>query len=217
VSFPSPKLRLVPRSGNPAEPTPANELEDSQLLAAVRAGDPGAARALYERRRPIISRTVRNLLRGRDHEYEDLCQQSMVEIVRTIDKYRGDCSFSKWVGLLAARVVYKTFRRRQLDRQIIADSPAPDGISPDQPARRVAERSLVERIRGHLAQLDRDRAWAFLLHDVYGYDMREMTQILGISVTAAQSRLTRGRRDLHDRLSRDPELADELEQRVGRR
>jgi len=216
VSFQSPKLSLVPR-GNAAEPATADALEESQLLAAVRAGDPGAARAMYERSRPIVSRTVRKLLRGADHDYEDLCQQAMIELVRTIDKYRGDCSFSKWIGLLTARVVYKTFRRRQLDRQLIAESSVPEAISPDQPARRVAERSTIERIRSHLAQLDRDRAWAFLLHDVYGYDMREMAQILGISVTAAQSRLTRGRHDLHERISRDPELADELEQRGRRR
>ena len=217
MSIPSPKLRLVPRSSNPLGPSSATELEDSQLLAAVRAGDPGAARALYERSQPIISQTVRKLLRGADHDYEDLCQQALIEVVRTVDKYRGDCSFSKWIGILAARVVYKTFRRRQLDRRMAAESPVPEGISSDQPARRVAERSMIERIRGHLAQLDRDRAWAFLLHDVYGYDMREMTQILGISVTAAQSRLTRGRRDLHERLARDPELADELKQRDRRR
>jgi RNA polymerase sigma-70 factor (ECF subfamily) len=219
VSFQSPKLRLVPRSRDAVEPATATDLEDAQLLAAVRAGDSSAARTLYERTRPIVSRTVRKLLRGADHEYEDLCQQAMIEIVRTIDKYRGECSFSKWVGLLAARVVYKTFRRRQLDRQVqmAAESPALEGISPDQPARRVAERSTIARIRIHLEKLDPDRAWAFLLHDVYGYDMREMTQILGISVTAAQSRLTRGRHDLHERISRDPELAAELEERGGRR
>jgi RNA polymerase sigma-70 factor (ECF subfamily) len=217
VTFHSPKLRLVRRSDDAVEPAAANALEEAQLLAAVRAGDPSAARAMYERSRPIVSRTVRKLLRGADPEYEDLCQQAMIELVRTIDKYRGECSFSKWVGLLAARVVYKTFRRRQLDRQVAAESPAPEAISPDQPARRVAERSTIERIRDHLAHLDRDRAWAFLLHDVYGYDMREMAQILGISVTAAQSRLTRGRRDLHERISHDPDLADELEQRGRRR
>jgi RNA polymerase sigma-70 factor (ECF subfamily) len=206
-------LRLVPHNGNAVEPASGNELEDSQLLAAVRAGHPGAARAMYERSRPIVGRTIRKLLRGADQDYEDLCQQAMIEIVRTVDKYRGDCSFSKWVGLLAARVVYKTFRRRQLDRQMAAASPQPEPISPDQPARRVVERSTIERIRKHLAKLDRDRAWAFLLHDVYGYDMGEMAHIMGTSVSAAQSRLTRGRRDLHERISRDPELADELEQR----
>ena len=118
-----------------------------------------------------------------------------------------------WVGLLTARVVYKNLRRRQLDRRIVAETPPSAAVSSDQPARRVLHRSTIERIRMHLAHLDRARAWAFLLHDVYGYDLREMAQIMGTSVAAAQSRLVRGRRDIHERIAADPELAGDLVRR----
>ena len=180
----------------------------------MRAGNATAATAIYERSRPVVARTIRRLLRRYDHEQEDLCQQVMVEIVRTIDSYRGECPFTAWVGVLTARVVYKSLRRRQLERRVLADSAPPDGISSDQPAIRALHRSTIQRIRKHLAYLDLSRAWAFLLHDVHGYDLREMAQIMGTSVAAAQSRLVRGRRDLHDRIAADPELADELVRRI---
>jgi RNA polymerase sigma-70 factor (ECF subfamily) len=55
--------------------------------------------------------------------------------------------------------------------------------------------------------MDENRVWTFLLHDVYGYDLKETSQITGASLSAAQSRLVRGRREIHDRIRRDPSLA----------
>jgi RNA polymerase sigma-70 factor (ECF subfamily) len=214
-----PRLSLVVRHGEvPENPPPPKQYDDTQLLAAVRAGDTRAATAIYERSRPVVARTIRKLLQRPDQEHEDLCQQVMVEIVRTVDSYRGECPFSAWVGLLTARVVYKSLRRRQLERRLLTAISAPEPIFSDgQPARQALHRSTIARIRKHLEQLDRDRTWAFLLHDVHGYDLREMAQIMGTSVAAAQSRLVRGRRDLHERIAADPELTGELVRRVGRK
>jgi len=208
----SPKLRLIvnpaPEAG---DKTSALRFDDTQLLAAVRAGDARAANALYARSQPIVERTVRKLLGRPDEEQQDISQQVMVEIVRTIDKYRGDCPFDAWLTMLAGRVVYKNLRHRKVERRVLTDSPAPpDRAAPDGPAHRAMWRSMIDRVKKHLERLDPDRGWAFLLHDVHGYDLRETAQIMRVSVAAAQSRLVRGRKELHQRIAADPELADEL-------
>jgi RNA polymerase sigma-70 factor, ECF subfamily len=209
VASPSPRLKLVVDRGEQVA-TPSTRFDDSQLLAAVRAGDCKAATALYERSRPVVDRTIRKLLGRPDQEQQDLFQQVMVEIVRTIDAYRGECPFDAWVNMLAARVVYKSLRHRTIERRILSDTSPPDVAAADQPARQVLLRSTIERVKAHLAEIDQDRAWAFLLHDVHGYDLREMAQIMATSVAAAQSRLVRGRKDLHERIAADPELAGDL-------
>jgi RNA polymerase sigma-70 factor (ECF subfamily) len=209
-------LRLVVGGGQPGDEG-GPRFDDSQLLAAVRAGDAKAANALYARARPIVDRTVRKLFGRPDRDEQDVFQQAMVEIVRTIDRYRGDCPFDAWIHLLTARVVYKNLRARQVERRVLADTSPPDVVGVDEPAHRALLRSTIERVKGHLADLDPDRRWAFLLHDVHGYGLREMAQIMGTSVSAAQSRLVRGRKDVHQRLAADPELADELKRREGER
>jgi RNA polymerase sigma-70 factor (ECF subfamily) len=64
--------------------------------------------------------------------------------------------------------------------------------------------------------MDAAKASALVLHDVCGYDLREVAQITETSVSAAQTRLVRGRADLHARICSDPSLADLLEGRQGK-
>jgi len=70
---------------------------------------------------------------------------------------------------------------------------------------------FLGRIAEHLAGMSADRAWAFVLHDVCGYSLDEVSNICGISAAAAQSRLVRGRRELHERVGADRQLAEILE------
>ena len=48
--------------------------------------------------------------------------------------------------------------------------------------------------------MNRTRAEVLVLHEVNGMELTEIAHVLGISVAAAQSRLTRGRRELLQRL-----------------
>jgi RNA polymerase sigma-70 factor (ECF subfamily) len=72
--------------------------------------------------------------------------------------------------------------------------------------RDTSARSQLRRILFHLDRIEETKAWAYVLHDVCGYDLREVATITSSSVSAAQTRLVRGRRELEERLSNDPEL-----------
>jgi RNA polymerase sigma-70 factor (ECF subfamily) len=211
VAPPTLKLRLL--SGRPEGGQDAARPDDAQLLAAVRAGEPRSANDLYERSRSIVARTVQKLLGRGDRDEQDIFQQTMVEIVRSIDRYRGECPLDGWIATLAAHVVYKSLRRRRLERRIWSDAEPPEALTIDHSGARAAQRSTIERISKHLEAMDSGRSWAFLLHDVHGYDLRETAQIMGVSHAAAQSRLVRGRKELHQRIADDVELAGVLDDR----
>ncbi len=211
---PRPNLRLVPDAPPAPRSAPAPALDDSELLAAVRAGNPEAATALYERVRPQIHRTIGRLLAPGDVDHEDMAQLSMIELVSTVGRYRGDCSLDTWTSTIATRVVYKHIRRRKTERRVFG---ALDGDflaavpSSSNTGREVMLRIATPRVLAHLSAIEENKAWTFFLHDVCGYDLREIAQITGVSVAAAQTRLVRGRREVHERIAADADLAHLLE------
>lgn len=211
------RLRLVPNhepQPSPSAPVPA--LDDSELLAAVRLGDPDAAGSLYARLRPVVMRTVGRLLGYGDPDAEDLAQQAMIEIVSTIDRYRGEAPLQAWASTIAAHVVYKAIRRRKTERRIFDGAPYDELVGPrSAPTGRAAARSTLARVKVHLDAMDAAKAWTYLLHDVCGYDLKEVASITETSVAAAQSRLVRGRRELHERIAQDPDLAHALAELGG--
>jgi RNA polymerase sigma-70 factor (ECF subfamily) len=217
-------LRLVPRppaegadSPTPVAPLPGPaarpSLDDNELLTALRNADPSAATALHDRVRPQVDRTISRLLGARDPDHADLAQLAMIEIVYTIERYRGECSLDAWTSTLTARVVYKQIRKRQTDRRILATLDAEDYVAraPASTEREANARALMTRVRKHLGQMEESKAWTFLLHDACGYDLQEIAKITGVSVSAAQTRLVRGRREMHERIAADPELAGRVQ------
>jgi RNA polymerase sigma-70 factor (ECF subfamily) len=208
-----PKLWLVGRAPRSVPAAPPS-LDDSELLSALRAADPSAAAALHDRVWPQVRRTIRRLLGFDDVDHDDLAQQAMIEVAGAIGRYRGECSLDTWTSTITARVVYRHIRRRRAERRVFG-ALAPDRLeaarSPSSAGRSLAVRSAMRRVLSHLDTIEQGKAWAFLLHDVGGYDLREIAQIVGVSVEAAQTRLVRGRREIHERIAADPELADALE------
>ncbi len=213
-------LRVVPAAGETSAPRPPEPaLDDSELLAALRAGDASAAVALHDRVRPQVDRTIARLLGRSDVDREDLAQLALIEIVSTIDRYRGDCALDWWTSTITSHVVYKHIRRRQNERRLFASLDIEDAVprSTTQGARTPLVRDMLARVLRHLDTVEEQKAWTFVLHDVCGHDLREISDITGVSVSAAQSRLVRGRRELHERIAADGELAEwlsELEDRA---
>ena len=232
-----PDLADVPGESIPgrlgAEP---QEIDDAQLLAAIRAGDEAAAAELHDRLRPRVDATIRALLGVNHFEHDDLAQQSCVEVVLSLERYRGECSLETWARSITARIVFKYLRRRTTERKIFrqsssssrhsdsrgaSSSSSPPGSSsnspsdfPDPPSsnlkRQIIAKDLADRVRMHLDTMDPAKAEAFLLHDVCGFDAREVARIAEISEAAAHARIARGRRELQALLQADPELRDAL-------
>lgn len=196
----------------PALPVPT--LDDTELLAALRVGDPSAATSLYDRARPVVERTIRRVLGRRDRDHDDLAQISMIALIESIDRFRGECALDGWIARVTAHTVFNHMRRRTTEARLFAadvahEAHAEHGLLPD---RRSSLRGAVARIRDHLAALDPNQAWTFLLHDVCGYDLREIAEITGASVVAAQKRLSRGRQELRAALRDDPAMAEILDE-----
>ena len=200
-------LRLV--SGRSSGPQPPASEVDGELLRAVRAGETKAASVFHDRVRPVVERTLSRLLGARDSNHEDLVQQALIDLVLSVDRFRGDCPLDAWAAVISARVAYKHIRRRKIERRLFALSAdeVPEGIDRAAGGAALARNSL-RRIEKHLEGVIPERAFTFVLHDVHGFSLKEISDITKVSVAAVQSRLVRGRKDLHERIRQDAELAD---------
>jgi RNA polymerase sigma-70 factor (ECF subfamily) len=207
-----PSLRLVtpPRRAKQLSEPSGSGWDDHELVAAVRDGDEVAAGAFHDRLRPRVEGTVLRLLGPGDHDTEDLAQLAMISLIESIDRYRGECSLESWASTITAHVVFNHIRRRRLERRVFA--PPPEGELPGRlnAGRALAARDLLRCARDLLGKISSEKAWTFLLHDVCGFDLREIASITGVTVAAAQGRLVRGRREIHELAAADPELSQAL-------
>ena len=202
--------RGAPSGGDAARGVEPSREEDAALIADVVTGKPEMAAAFCQRVWRPVDRTVRRLLGSDDSEYDDLVQLSIVELIRSVGGYRGEGSLDSWVSAVTAHVVYRFIRRRSIDRYVPLDSVQPDALHSPSPGGEdtLAQRESLARIVHHLKALGDKLAWTFVLHDVFGYQLRDVARIMGGSEAAAQSRLVRGRRRLHERIADDPVLDD---------
>ena len=203
-------LTVVPPPAASSNDVP--RISDDAMLARLRLGDRSVGKAFYWRVRPIVARTVRRLLGHMDQEATDLVQIALVQLIETIRRYRGECPLDAWIASVSANVIYKHIRRRRLERSLfLTKLPRADDLDLSDrdalPSDVVEAREMVMRLGHHLAKINAERAWVYLLHDVEGYSLEEIAHITGTSTVSAQSRLSRGRRDLRRRIAKDPTLA----------
>jgi RNA polymerase sigma factor (sigma-70 family) len=155
---------------------------------------------------------VRRLLGRLDDDGPDLVQNALIELVYAIDRFPGECGLDHWVSTVTAHLVYKHIRRRRLERRLFSRLLADDCdmLELAAPLTSPVPRVVAARVLEILDGISEKLAWAFVLHDVCGYNLREIADIMQTTVAATQSRLVRGRKELHRRIAALPDLAELL-------
>ncbi|MGV3619366.1 MAG: RNA polymerase sigma factor [Archangium sp.] len=184
--------------------------DDAVLIDAIERGDRTASVAIYDRLRPVISRTVRRVA-PRGLEHDDLVQQAFVELIVSLRSRPEVRSLDAWASTITARVVFHRLRRDHLENRfamIDDEGGVIDRLVAPQldPHHATAQREALSGVARCMAKLNADRMQVFVLHDVHGFELKEIAEILGISVSNAQTRLVRGRKELHQSLEAHPEL-----------
>jgi RNA polymerase sigma-70 factor (ECF subfamily) len=202
------RVPSLPADRTPRETMP--EWSDRQLLLALAEGDPRAGLLLYDRLIRIVEWTISRIMGQRSTEHEDLVQAAFEQIVVTLhrQRYAQRCSLTSWASAVSCHVALNALRAQRRQRSLRAESAvqAPEPHDPANLENQLAARQTLERVRAELARMNPSRAQALVLHEVNGLELSEIALALGISVMAAQSRLSRGRRELLDRLGGGAEV-----------
>jgi RNA polymerase sigma-70 factor (ECF subfamily) len=170
---------------------------DAELVARVARGDRAAAQTLMRRHLPKMLGLARRMLGG-SVEAEDAVQDAFMRLWTHAERWRpGQAKFETWLYRVTLNKCFDRLRRRPvspLDAAMEVQDPAP---SPESELERAA---LSRQIEVALRALpDRQRAAIQLCHYQECGNI-EAAEILGISVEALESLLSRGRRTLRARL-----------------
>jgi RNA polymerase sigma-70 factor (ECF subfamily) len=194
--------------GQREQPSPSSKppgdvrTADLELAARCRAGDAGAFEELYRQHaRRLFNLVVRMI--GSVDDAEDLLQEVFLQAHRKLSGFRGDSALGTWLYRLTMNHCLDHLRGRQARMNRATESLDDEGSDePMAPAPAVpAPVSRLDLERAIEMLPDGARA-AFLLHDVEGFEHREIAQILGISEGTSKSQVHKARMKLRAFLSR---------------
>jgi RNA polymerase sigma-70 factor, ECF subfamily len=180
------------------------QLTDEELISAVLDGQDRVTAELYDRLVSVIDKSLYRVFGRREVDHDDLVQATFEQVVLTLTRgsYARNCSLKTWAARISVNVGLNALRSRRRERRVMDHSAEypPDTAAPVDVERQSDARAALQVVMAELADMNPRRAQAVFLHDVQGHDLVEVAAMTQVSVTAAQSRLVRGRRELLKRL-----------------
>jgi RNA polymerase sigma-70 factor, ECF subfamily len=171
------------------------------LVAKAGKGDRTAAQALVEALSPKVWRIAWRLLRD-SAEAEDVTQEALIRMWKVAPNWTpGRAKFETWLHQVATNLCFDRLRKagRFVDEDA-APEPLDQGPLPDADLTGTALRARIDLALAALP--DRQKAAIVLTHyeEMSG---KEAGEVLGISVDALESLLSRGRRALRTALAEE--------------
>jgi RNA polymerase sigma-70 factor (ECF subfamily) len=157
----------VPRGTKAPQPSEAIQLRDlDELIASARRGDRGALNRLLADARPRLLAVAMRIVRDRD-EAEDVVQEALLKVCRSLSRFEGRSSFSTWLHRITVNAALESpapphepprqGRAAGAGRARAGDderAPAPlDLVDEQTPERVVSRRETGAVVRGALARL----------------------------------------------------------------
>lgn len=173
--------------------------DERKLVTELRAGN----REAFERFLDLYQDRVFNLVHRMIgvHEAEDVAQDALVEICRSIQTFRGDSALSTWVHRVAVNICLEYRRKHRPEFVSFEDDfPEQQADPKDDPgamAVRNETRGEVNSAISELPSLHRD---VVILHELQGLTYRQCAEVLGCPVGTVKSRLSKAFDKLRERL-----------------
>jgi RNA polymerase sigma-70 factor (ECF subfamily) len=189
--------------------TELTKLTDPQLVELARSGDQMAFGELSQRHWRKCVNLACFFLHNRG-DAEDQAQNAILKAYEHLDQYQGDAEFSTWLARIVANQCLMQMRVRRRARFVYLDeSPTEPRALPIQlsapepdPEGELAFVQLTQVLKSEVGRIPRLMRNVMLLRDIQGLPMRDVADQLGITVSAAKSRLVRARAELRIRMTR---------------
>lgn len=186
------------------------EVADEALVARAQAGDDQAFEELVRRHTPRVYTLALGMMRN-EADAMDAVQDAFLNAYRRLEGYRGDAAFGSWIYRVATNACLMRMRRRRRRPEVPlrVDARFTEDGGWERPVEDLAPRvdALYEQhelgrvIRSGMATLPESYRAVFVLADLEHHSMREVAELLDLSVPNVKTRLHRARLKLREYLA----------------
>ena len=182
--------------------------DDDLLVSAAKAGDHGAFVELYERHSRKVLPRIYRITKNRE-DAEDAFQDAVLRAFVHLKGFEGRSNFSSWLTRIATNSALMVLRKRrgvEISMEQMSDDSGkyrawePADLA-ETPEARYARQESEELLRNAIQRLPGIFRDVVELQHVRECSNNQIAEELGISSSAAKSRLMRARRTLRRRLS----------------
>lgn len=178
-----------PTPGPPGAAPPTDEV----LVTQARSGDPRAVEQLLRRHHDLVLAVCHRLCRNRE-DAEDAAQDSLIAIVKGLDRFDERSRFSTWVYRVTTNCCLDELRRRRRRPDPVDGDRIPEVASPEPgPEHRAELGDDRRRLTAELDRLPEEFRVPLVLRDVADLDYATIGGILEIPPGTVRSRIARGR------------------------
>lgn len=177
-----------------------SDAPDDVLIAATLAGETSAFRYLVLRYEPVVASTVIGMM-GPGPEADDVGQETMIRLYRSLDRFAGTASLKTYVTRIAINASIDALRKRTRQQERL-QSRDDETVHLTEPAENaeddVEQRERSRLVRRAVRQLDEHYRSVVVLRLLDGYSTQETADILDLPYGTVLSRLHRAKDKLAD-------------------
>jgi len=169
---------------------------DRAVIARALVGDPAAERELYDRHVDRVYRLVYRMA-GDAELAREFTQDAFVRAFDRLATFRGESSFSTWLGSIAISVTLTGLRQRKRRWDREQDLEVAEPVAAVKPA---LEPDLRRKLFEAIDNLPDGYRAVLVLHELEGYTHEEVGALLGIDPGTSKAQLFRARAKLRTAL-----------------
>ena len=171
-------------------------------IEALKRGDEKAYQHVFDAFGSRVYNTALGFL-GQREEAEDVTQEVFVQVFESITSFRGDSSLSTWIYRIAVNKSLEKIRRERKKSKwalagFFSGKVKENEIVPDfeHPGIVLEKQEVANELYNAISQLPDNQRSAFTLHKLEQMSYAEISDVLGVSLSAVESLMHRARQNL---------------------
>jgi len=182
---------------------------EQELVRKAQTGDRRAQAEIVAKNERMVYNAALRLLANED-EAECVLQETFLKVFQALPEFKGQSALSTWIYRIATNFALMRLRSRKKETGNLYDVESQISQSTltafnrsigNNPLRAVMNKELQQAMEKEIAELPDKFRSVFVLKDIDGYSLKEISKMLNMSLAAVKTNLHRARLFLRNRLA----------------